>query len=151
MYAIGDDIHGTAAATTNITNQILYAKMHGWRPILVSMGFNAFSSNWRRLSNFMRRCAAQYGRLDFAVRIPMHEKRGKRMKAMSLICPHEIGKQAFGFYDAHEIVHYNFGQSNDDRIEQFKYLMDGYFARGFYTSTVMGETGFSRLEKTTDD
>lgn len=43
--SLRNQCHNAARATFNITNQIVYAKMHGSRPLLVLMGTNSLSSN----------------------------------------------------------------------------------------------------------
>jgi hypothetical protein len=99
-----------ARATYNVTNLLLYAKMHGQRPLLVFIGNNAFSENWQRLYNFICSFHQQYGTLHIAVRMTLQAREYlDRAVSLKLLCPHIIDKQAFGFYDSHDFIRYSQG------------------------------------------
>ena len=99
-----------AHATLNITNQLLYAQMHGCRPLLVSMGVNGISSNWSRQSEFVRRYDEQYGRLDIVIRLRPTEKKSEYRKgSLDMLCPFSDGEQFFGFYTSDDFVAHHHG------------------------------------------
>lgn len=50
-------------ATTNITNQLYYAKLHGLRPLLMVMGQNALYHSCKRFSSYMQSYTPSYSRL----------------------------------------------------------------------------------------
>jgi hypothetical protein len=87
--------------------------MDGRRPLLVSMGTNGLSASWERLSHFVCSFHEQYGTLHIAVRIMLAERELEvHAISLSVLCPHVIGPQAFGFYDSRDFVRYAQGRSN---------------------------------------
>ena len=47
------DCHNASRSTYNVTNQLLYSKMHGRCPLLASMGMNGFSYGQVRFNVFV--------------------------------------------------------------------------------------------------
>jgi len=74
-----------ARAIFNVTNQLLFGKMHGRRPLLVLMGTNSHSSNWERFVEFVLDYHRQYGVLHIALRITVFER---NRSDLQLLCPH---------------------------------------------------------------
>ena len=98
-----------AQATLNITDQLLYAQMHGCRPLLVSMDINGISSNSLRLSEFVWKYHEQYGRLHIAIRIRLSEKHSDlRREFLDTLCPFPDSEQLFGFYTSNDFVAHHY-------------------------------------------
>jgi len=133
--------HNAARATYNITDQLLYSKMHGRRPLLIFMGTNAFSGNWEQFSEFVLRFHEQYGVLRMAIWITMEEK---ERSDPSLLCPHVIGPQAFGFFDSYDFVRNE--THPDARLQQWRMRHDGHREKALTAGALAREHGCARLE-----
>lgn len=107
-------------ATRRIKDQILYAKIHGRRPVLVSMGFNAISHSWERLSAFAEMYEAQYGHLDIWMRITGGEAKGGREETSQTICPIPVGEDYFEFYSTTQINNHRRGTLVHEGISLWK-------------------------------
>lgn len=99
-----------AQATLNITNQMIYGRMHGLRPLLVSMGANGISSNWPRLTELVIQHHEQYGRLDIVLRLRQSEKSSElRKESLDTLCPFSKDGHAFSFYTSDDFVSHHHG------------------------------------------
>lgn len=104
---LAKDCSTAARATWNMTNQLLYAKVHGRCPVLVSMGVNAISANWRRFVAFVTQYHHEHGHLDIMVRVTMsqyEEEEREREWSVPVICPRLTESQAFGCYTSYDVI-----------------------------------------------
>jgi hypothetical protein len=99
-----------ARATLNITNLLLAAKSQGRRPVLVSIGTSGISSNWQRLSEFIRQFHDQYGHLDVVIRVSADEMSvSARADDLLALCPITFRTESFGIYTSADFVSYHGG------------------------------------------
>jgi hypothetical protein len=67
------------------------------------MGSNGLCSSWARMSLFVRRYHAQYGKLTLIVRLSINEALlDNRMESLSVLCPIRCQRQAFGMYTSYD-------------------------------------------------
>ncbi|KAG9533383.1 hypothetical protein KCU93_g442, partial [Aureobasidium melanogenum] len=98
----------------------MYAKLHGRRPILVTMGLDALSENWSRLLKFVDRYTSQYGKLEFAVRVNSSEATGAHGESSQEICPTKIDPHYFGFYDSKDFALHNSGVEDNQSLAEWE-------------------------------
>jgi hypothetical protein len=79
-----------AEFTARIKKQIIRAIMEGCCPIVVSMGVNAMTHNWARVSLFHREFEATYGPLNMWLHISAEEDSGSRQETSRVLCPEAI-------------------------------------------------------------
>jgi hypothetical protein len=108
----------------DIANQLLRAHMRGLRPLLISVGQNAFSHNWSRFSLFMQLYTRIYGPLDFVVLIPKVEVVNGRTGDTEFICPVDLGTYYAGFYSSTDIIDHNSGKKVNERLATWKRNLD---------------------------
>jgi hypothetical protein len=102
-----------ARATHNIANQLLVAEMDGLRPSLVSMGTNAISSNWLRLSHFVCTYHRQYGHLDVVVSLTKSDTDADHRKGLfGLVAPTTAKYGGYGIYSSEQFAAFAQGQDN---------------------------------------
>jgi len=137
--------YNAARTTLNITNQLLNAKMHGQRPLLVSMGTNALSSNWGRFAAWIIRYHDQYGVLDILVRITSDELEtpGRKEDLISL-CPDRVDDQYFVFHNSNDFVCHEQGDLNNAFVV-WHTIMDGHKDKSGCMSNLSTKFGGSRI------
>ncbi|KAH0393876.1 hypothetical protein KCU89_g11957, partial [Aureobasidium melanogenum] len=136
-----------AIATTCITNQIMYAKLHGRRPILVTMGLDGLSKNWSRLLQFVDRYTSQYGKLELAVRMKVSEATSERGESSLEICPTKIGPHYFGFYDSEDFALHSSGVEHNRGLAEWEDRINALQEYSFNKSKDALEVGGNRVEK----
>ncbi|KAG9748151.1 hypothetical protein KCU73_g7166, partial [Aureobasidium melanogenum] len=136
-----------ATATTRITNQIMYAKLHGRRPILVTMGLDGLSKNWSRLLQFVDRYTSQYGKLELAVRMKVSEATSERGESSLEICPTKIGPHYFGFYDSEDFALHSSGVEHNRGLAEWEDRINALQEYSFNKSKDALEVGGNRVEK----
>jgi hypothetical protein len=108
----------------DIFNQLLRAHMRGLRPLHLSIGQNAFSYNWSRLSLFMQLYTRIYGPLDFAVLTPKIEVVNGRIGDTEFICPVDLGTYYAGSYRSTDIIDHDSGKKVNERLATWKRNLD---------------------------
>ena len=124
-----------AQAKLNITNQLLYAQMHGCRTFLASMGVNGISSNCLRLREFVRQYHEQHVRLDVVIRLRLTEKKPElRNESLDKLCPFLDGQQFFGFYTSDDFLACHHGQVLDTGLAVWQDAPDRHYEKSVVTS-----------------
>jgi hypothetical protein len=127
-----------ARATHNITNQLLFAKINGLIPILVSMGTNGISSNWLRLSHFVCTFHMQYGHLDVVFSLRQSDTDADHRKDLSKrVAPNSTEYGGYGIALAQ-------GQDNPG-LAAWSSILEGHRKKATLISVIKRKYGGTRI------
>jgi hypothetical protein len=121
--------------------------MDGLRPVLVSMGTNAISSNWLRLSHFVCTYHRQYGTLDVVLSLTKSDTDADHRKGLfGLVAPTSTKYGGYGLYRSEQFVAFAEGQANPG-LAAWRSILEGHRKKANLISAFNRKYGGMRISR----